>query len=358
VKTIIFKTRKGTQFMLKSTFYKSGTLIISAITFAFAGFAGQALAATGTITETGPDSHNSVKISSKNTCEVINNNNVNASNSTNQSANSGDVDVSGNTNAGGWNSGWNDWSPSAWASHGYTYDQWHAAFMSYMASNEGNMRSNWGHMASGSATSGNASNSNSTSMNISIKNGSPAGSEGSACGGSSDGDNEGTIDTTGPDSHNGVVLGSSNTNKAKNNNGVNGANSTKQGATSGDVKANGNTNAGGAGSGAAGNGNGTGTAVDVDNGHTTPTDPGHGVSTPGATGTISNTGPDSVNKVIFNSTNNTTVTNNNNVNTANWTNQSATSGDVKANNNTTVNGGGSGAANNGNGTNQGVALQN
>ncbi len=341
--------------MQKSALYKGGTVLVSAITFAFAGFAGQALAATGTITETGPDSHNSVKIESENRCEVTNNNNVNVSNATNQQASTGDVDVSHNTTAGaGWNAAWNDWSPVTWQNHGYTYDQWHAAFMAYMSANEGNMRSNWGHMTGGAA-SGDASNNNSTVMNVHISNGA-AGGEGSVCGGS-DSDDDGSIDTTGPDSHNGVVLGTTNTSKTKNNNNVSGANRTGQNASTGNVKANGNTSAGGEGSGNAGNNNGTGAGVDIDNGGK-PVDPGKGEGTPGATGSISNTGPDSANNIIFKSTNSTSVTNNNNVNTSNWTNQSSSTGDVKANGNTTVNGGASGAAGNTNGTSQGANIQN
>ena len=354
--------------MFKKTIARSGTVLVSAVTFAFAGFAGQALAATGTISDTGPDSTNKIEFSNTAKCEITNHNNISTSNSTTQNAKSGDVDVSGNTNAGGagWNAGWNDWSPSAWQSKGYTYDQWHAAFMSYMASSEGNMRSNWGSISSGGAMSGNASNNSNVHTNISISNGSTGStSEGSACGARAlNGGNggSGSIDQTGPGSHNGIVLGSTITNKTKNNNNVSASNRTGQNAVSGSSTGNGNTNAGAGATGGAGNGSNNGSNIGVNNGGSTPAGPAQGGNGCGCNGgsdaTISNTGPDSHNDISFKNTNTTTITNTNNVAVSTFNEQSATSGNVTASHNTTVGGGGSGDAGNNSGNNNGVGIQN
>lgn len=60
---------------------------------------------TGTINNTGPDSYNSVRFSSKSKVNVNNNNNVSVNNSVSQSASSGNAKVSGNTTGGSASSG-------------------------------------------------------------------------------------------------------------------------------------------------------------------------------------------------------------------------------------------------------------
>src|ERR1043165_3927933 len=131
-----------------------GTAMLSGAVFGIAGLT----SAQATITNTGPDSRNTITIADRNTCTVTNKNDVDINNSNRQTARTGTASVSGNT--GG--SDWGAWDPMAWQARGFSYAQWHSAFMSYMSSHEGTWSSNWGHMGGGggSATSGDASNYN------------------------------------------------------------------------------------------------------------------------------------------------------------------------------------------------------
>jgi len=165
------------------------------------GAPGIVAASTGSIDTTGPDSSNAVNVNEESTREVENNNNVSASLSTNQSSDSGAVDVTRNTTS------------------------------------------------DGDAESGEAMNESSVSGSVSIDNGNGSmGSMGSMGSGAADFD--GSIENTGPDSDNEVNYNHESEMTVTNNNSVNFSNSVNQSGTSGDVKVSRNTTAGGAMSGA------------------------------------------------------------------------------------------------------------
>lgn len=142
----------------------------------------------------------------------------------------------------------------------------------------------------------------------------------------------GSIDTTGPDSWNTAEFDESNEATVKNNNNLSLANSASQNANSGDVSAKHNTTAGDAASGDADNSNDVSADVSVDNSGSMPSfDMGGSDSS----ADISNTGPDSHNKVEVETRNEVRVTNNNNVNVVNNVSQSASTGSAKVYGNTT-----------------------
>lgn len=333
--------------------------VLSVLTFSLAGHASQALAVTPVISHTGPDSSNTISINDVSECEITNNNSVNVNNSTNQNAESGDVDVSGNTNVG---DDWGSWSPAAWKANGYTYAEWRAAFNAYMSANASSFANNWGSGSSdnGSASSGDASNNNNTRVKVNISN-----SDDSNChdigrghgggGGSSGG---GTIHTTGPDSNNTIVLGSLTMNSLTNNNRTNVGNNTDQDAKSGDAYTDGNTNAGGSGgSGGSSNNNGAGTGVHIDNGNGgQPSYPSHGGTVYDAS--IRNTGPDSDNNITLNKSLYYSAQNNNNTSVNTYTDQDSETGDVSTSGNTHVDGAGSGDAENTNDSGAWTSVEN
>ena len=76
------------------------------------------------------------------------------------------------------------------------------------------------------------------------------------------------------------------------------------------------------------------------------------------TGTISDTGPQSVNKITTTNTNTTTVNNNNDVKVINSNDQSASSGDAKVNDNTNAGGANSGNTSNSNSSSTTVNINN
>lgn len=322
-----------------------------------------------TISYTGPYSTNSISSNYSSTCNIENDNDVSLHNSTNQNAQSGNISVGGKKVGGDWN----DWSPLAWQEHGYTYDQWHSAFMGYMDSNMGSYKSGWGSTGGGvtsvgSLTTGDASNDNSTAVGVHIDN-SGSGCQSGSCGCNNPGGGSGggttMIDHTGPNSSNKVVLGAKTTYDKSNENDVIADNRARQNADSGDVSINGSTRSGSASSGDPSNGNGTHAVVDIKNQPMTNNPSmsncgcsGGGNGSSGGNSTISTTGPGSTNEISFQSNVSTKIENDNNVKLLNYVTQNANSGDVSASNSTSVGSLSSGDAANSNYTNTNVTISN
>jgi hypothetical protein len=141
----------------------------------------------------------------------------------------------------------------------------------------------------------------------------------------------GSIDTTGPNSHNTVTVRSSNKFRQTNNNRVSAHVSNDQHAYSGDAKVKNNTNAGDATSGTASNDNSTSISASVSNSSPDLS----GVMSGGeASADMSTTGPNSYNKINVTSDNSVRITNNNNVRVSTTNDQHASSGDATVQNNT------------------------
>jgi hypothetical protein len=141
----------------------------------------------------------------------------------------------------------------------------------------------------------------------------------------------GSIDTTGPNSHNTVTVKSENKFRQTNNNHVSAHVSNDQHAYSGDAKVRNNTNAGDATTGSASNDNSTSLSASVSN--STP-DIGGFMGGGGASASMSTTGPNSTNRINVSSENNVSITNNNKVYVSNTSDQHASSGDATVQNNT------------------------
>jgi hypothetical protein len=159
----------------------------------------------------------------------------------------------------------------------------------------------------------------------------------------------GSIDTTGPNSHNTVTVRSTNTFRQNNNNHVHASVSNTQRAYSGDARVQNNTNAGDASTGAAMNDNSTSLSASVSN--STPSLGGAGFmgsSEPSAT--MSTTGPNSHNTINVTSNNSATITNNNTVDVRSTSTQTATSGNATVQNNTNGGSASTGDASNSNST--------
>jgi hypothetical protein len=169
-----------------------------------------------------------------------------------------------------------------------------------------------------------------------------------------------SFDTTGPDSVNKVKLNNSSNLTTTNVNAVGVANTNVQGAASGDVKAYKNTSVeGDVASGDASNSNAAVTDVTVSNSGACGCLTGlAGWAGADTDVDMSNTGPDSVNKVTVDNQHNVTVTNVNQAQVNNTNVQSAQTGNVSAVKNTTVGGLSSGSASNTNTTSTSVNFSN
>lgn len=176
------------------------------------GLAGGIAGATsGSIDTTGPDSWNEIRVENENEVRIENDNDVHVSNMNHQDARTGEAEVEDNTNGG-------------------------------------------------DAESGSASNENSFSAHISVDNGSGMGDMMGEMG-----DWDGSIDTTGPDSHNKISFENENEVRIENDNNVHIQTSNCQTAHSGDAEVSHNTNAGSAVSGDASNTSSTSLTVSVSN---------------------------------------------------------------------------------------------
>lgn len=314
------------------------SLIVSVLSLLLVGVVGNVSAQTATITNTGPDSVNKIISANTDECTVTNNNNVGIYNTNTQNASTGNATVSHNTTV----SGWGEWDPGVWAAKGYSYDQWYAAFSGYMASHAAEWKANWGSMLpSGGAVTGSASNVSSNSFAIGIKNG-------PACGG--------VMSTPNEPGRGGAPEAPAATPQARTE-----AEAARKAAGRG-VGVGAGTNAsafvlGGTMQNGAGNPAQQPAGGQGGNNQPTPHDPG--TYTPVVEqATISNTGPDSVNKIIYKNEETTTVTNNNNVNAVNVVTQTSTSGDAKVKDNTTAGGAGTGNGSNAAATGVGVTITN
>lgn len=160
----------------------------------------------------------------------------------------------------------------------------------------------------------------------------------------------GTIDTTGPHSTNTIRSESDTRVDVDNNNRLNVNNDNDQNAWTGEAEAEDNTRAGDATTGDAANENAFDAAVSVDNSGSVAAAAelvgGGGSGSNEAS--ISETGPDSVNRVTFDTNTRVDVENNNNLTVRNDNNQRATSGDASVEHNTT---GGSATTGNASNTN-------
>lgn len=174
---------------------------------------GVAAASTASIDNTGPDSHQSVKLTNSNTVNLRNHNHLGVNNNNDQHASSGDAKVRDNTTAG-------------------------------------------------DATSGDASNSNDVSTDVTVDNASSM-SLGDLFGGS--GNDDASIGTTGPDSHNTIEIKNTNKLDVHNDNHVYVNNNNNQGAWTGDASVSHNTTGGDATTGSASNDNSTSTSVSISN---------------------------------------------------------------------------------------------
>lgn len=300
---------------------KSAAVIASTVVTVLGGYSGIAFAHTSIDTQ-GPDSGVSVTENITTNCSLSNNNNVAVTNTTQQSAQTGNANVGGS---------WNAWNPSVWQSKGYSYEDWHAAFTSYMNNEWGNANG-WfgGNTNAGNAVSGNASNESSNRMMLSILNGMGCGNGGLGHGGGTD------VSTEGPHSGVGVVLGTYVNNANENNNRLTLSNNTGQNVATGDANVSGNTHAGSGVSGSSNNGYTTDSIVGIHNSPSGGSGSGSGSGTGGTSGgaSISTAGPNS--GVSYYSSNNsdTSMVNTNNITTIATVSQNAITGNASVSGNT------------------------
>jgi len=145
----------------------------------------------------------------------------------------------------------------------------------------------------------------------------------------------GTIGTTGPDSTNEVKSTSSTEMKVDNNNDLRLSNKNHQQASSGKTEVEGNTTGGSATSGDGANNNAVDAMVEIDNSQAVASLADIGTGGGSNTGSITNTGPDSVNKVNFENKVKVNVDNDNNISICNTNDQVAKSGEAEVEHNTT-----------------------
>lgn len=179
------------------------------------GLSGFAGAVSGSVSNTGPDSYNTIKSETNKRVRVYNNNRLRVDNDNRQSAHTGDAKVIDNTTGG-------------------------------------------------DARTGAASNANSLNVSATVNNASSA-SAWAGVGGGGGGSNHATINQTGPDSTNKIKFEDTTRVTVNNTNNVNVDNDNHQTATSGDAKVIHNTTGGDAVTGNASNTNNTTVKLDVRN---------------------------------------------------------------------------------------------
>lgn len=160
------------------------------------------------------------------------------------------------------------------------------------------------------------------------------------------GASSGTIGTTGPDSENEVTHESDVDMDFDNRNDLNLDNRNDQYASSGEAEVEDNTTGKDAKSGNASNGNAVSATIQFDNSQTASSFDGAAGGSGSNSGTINNTGPDSENKVEFESRVDVDVDNDNDVRIDNDNDQTARSGDAEVRHNTTGGGATSGNVSN------------
>ena len=147
----------------------------------------------------------------------------------------------------------------------------------------------------------------------------------------------GTIDTTGPDSTNTIRSEMTHRVDVDNDNKVKLHNNNDQEAWTGDARVQDNTTGGDAWTGEAWNDNALDVSASIDNSSSTAGawSGGMGGGDHHHDATISNTGPDSVNRVVFDTYTNVDIENDNEVYVTNNNTQTASSGDATVRHNTT-----------------------
>lgn len=364
------------------------------------------------ITNTGPYSHNHIVTNVHSNCTISNSNTIALQNSNQQSAHSGNANVTGNTTAGslnwngwatlapsvaqtnslsydswhtgvanwmarhdigtGWNStntnlswaptgdSWSSYDPLMWEANGQSFTNWQASTQAYLHTNDPVWLLSWpardasagafGNNGSGSASTGNANNSNNTNFTLNV-------------------DNTPSIDTCFPEAtvsgHKGgqnrpgvVMPGVQSTTTRPSNTGANSGLLNGAGSTS-------NTGFGGAvvlpmATRRAGT---SSESVPVPSETTTnkSVTPTSKVTPPvinKPTASIHTTGPGSSNIITYKATNNVSVTNINDITISNTNRQYAISGTANSTNNTTAGGSASGNSSNGNSVGAGANLTN
>jgi len=156
----------------------------------------------------------------------------------------------------------------------------------------------------------------------------------------------GNIGTTGPGSTNEVKSKSKTSLHVNNNNDIKLSNKSQQNASTGKAEVRGNTTGGSATSGDGANDNTVNATVEVDNSQTAGALSGVGSGGDNNTGTITNTGPDSTNKVISENKVKIKVDNTNDIHVYNTSDQVAKSGSAEVEHNTTGGDATSGSATN------------
>ncbi len=147
------------------------------------------------------------------------------------------------------------------------------------------------------------------------------------------GASDASIDETGPDSYNKVEFDNHFRTRVTNNNNASATNNNPQSASTGDAKVKHNTTGGDATSGDASNESNLDVSYNVDNSGGNWVTGWDGLD--GVSGDISNTGPDSRNKIEFDNNVRITVSNNNNLSVTNNNSQTASTGDARVSGNTT-----------------------
>jgi hypothetical protein len=192
---------------------KLGAAVLSlGLVVGLSGFAG---ATTGTIDTTGPDSTNKIHSESSQRVDIDNDNDLKVRNDNSQKAWSGEAEVRDNTTGG-------------------------------------------------DATSGDTSNMNAFDASVSVDNSASVG-DAVAAGAGGAGDNDATIENTGPDSYNSVKFESRSSVDIDNDNDLYVSNHNYQTASSGDATVKHNTTGGDATTGSASNENTTTVRFDVTN---------------------------------------------------------------------------------------------
>ncbi len=192
---------------------KTTVAVASSLSIAAAGLAGT-VGASSSITDTGPESWNKVKTTNSFDLDQTNNNNVTVGSNNDQFSKTGSAKVHENTTAG-------------------------------------------------DATSGSAMNDNSFSADLSVDN-----SGGAGCGcmsGFGDGSQGGSIDLTGPESHNEITNKNTVNIDVTNNNNVSVSSNNKQFSQSGNASVTENTSGGSATSGDASNSNSSSVTLSITN---------------------------------------------------------------------------------------------
>lgn len=148
--------------------------------------------------------------------------------------------------------------------------------------------------------------------------------------------NSGSISDTGPDSINKVKFENRSKVRLENTNRVRVQSNSAQSAFTGDARVTHNTTGGSARTGDAANDNLVRATVSSNNSNSSSAALENGCGCLGSSsGTIDNTGPDSVNKITFADNSSVKVKNTNNVSVQSNSAQTATSGDAKVSDNTT-----------------------